>query len=522
MYFKNLIFYILLFIYVLALCVNSNALDYDLWARLVMGKHVIQTGSVLYNDIYSYTPTHTWYDPEWLTSALFYLVQSKFSAFGLTILKASLFYLLLIAITFAIRGYKKSKEKLNLGYYLFILLILNQLAFILGLRCQVISFIFLSIWILILEKIKQGNNKLLCALPFLMLLWLNSHGACIAGVGILFLYGIGEFLNKNEYKKYFIALFFVCLVFFINPWGFEYIQFMFKSAVIDRSWINEWQSPLIYPFRTVFWYYIFLISAFFVYIYKIKLKKLKFNNLNKTKLILLLTVTILSLKYIKHAGLLVTIYSIYLYDDYFLIFNHLMNKLKNYLQFTTKACENIVLIKNILFYLCIFVFSFYVLLTKPIATSHNIATFNFFPVIPMEFLKENNIKGNLFSEFFNNSFIGYKGYPDIKIFLDGRQEQVYDSEIFDKSMFFIKQLGYTPELVVDKYKTDIFLLAKGGEKLNYFKNNPKFKLIYDDTRYVILIDKKLDKFSYKYPIKSVQYYMEHIFDTNIDFKKENK
>ena len=71
---KSILFFVLLFALLYGLSNYYNGVDFDLWARLIQGKHVVQTGSVMYNDLVSYIPTHTWFDPEWLSSAIIYLI----------------------------------------------------------------------------------------------------------------------------------------------------------------------------------------------------------------------------------------------------------------------------------------------------------------------------------------------------------------------------------------------------------------------------------------------------------------
>ena len=86
------IFYLSLFVLMLAFSFKNNTLDYDLWARLIMGNHVFHKGFPMFSDVVSYTPTHVWYDPEWLSSAFIYFVRLKFGVIGLTFLKAILFF----------------------------------------------------------------------------------------------------------------------------------------------------------------------------------------------------------------------------------------------------------------------------------------------------------------------------------------------------------------------------------------------------------------------------------------------
>ena len=62
---KALLFYITLFLLILAFTVTAGHFDYDLWARLIAGMGVVDGGHVLTQDFLSYTPVHTWWDHEW-------------------------------------------------------------------------------------------------------------------------------------------------------------------------------------------------------------------------------------------------------------------------------------------------------------------------------------------------------------------------------------------------------------------------------------------------------------------------
>ena len=53
---KALLFYITLFLLILAFTVTAGHFDYDLWARLIAGMGVVDGGHVLTQDFLSYTP----------------------------------------------------------------------------------------------------------------------------------------------------------------------------------------------------------------------------------------------------------------------------------------------------------------------------------------------------------------------------------------------------------------------------------------------------------------------------------
>ena len=88
------VFYITLFGLCFVLANHTAGYDYDLWARLIVGKVFWATGDVLKYDFLSYTPTHAWYDHEWGSGTFaFYPIQKFFGPLGLIALQGLLIYL---------------------------------------------------------------------------------------------------------------------------------------------------------------------------------------------------------------------------------------------------------------------------------------------------------------------------------------------------------------------------------------------------------------------------------------------
>lgn len=508
---KKLLFFITLAVLTYAVCSKFNILDYDLYARLIQGFGVINNKSVYYNDILSYTPTNIWIDPEWMSSALIYLVAHKFSIVGLSILKFLLIYLILLSIVCFTKFLKTTKESpYNMGYYLLLIFIMINCSILAYcVRCQLFTFLIFSVWIFILELSRRGNKRLLFLLPPVMLVWLNSHGGCIAGIGILVLYIIGEFLNKKSYKEYLITLLFSLLMFFINPWGYKYISFIIKSSYLDRSWILEWQSSFTFAHIA---FILFLAFAVFSYLFKIFKNKINFISIDKTKLIVLSMLIFLSLKYIKHTGLCLVGISLLMYDDMFSCYHYYMDKLRKYLKIDINDAPILLNIKNVIMYFVIWIYSVITICLYPIDSSYTKRTCDLFPVRAVEFLRINNIKGNIATLFQYGSYIAYKTYPNIKIYMDGRQEQLYSTEIFDRLMFFLAASGKKyPDFLKD-YPHDIFLLENNLNIYNFFENNQKWDKIYKDEKYTIFIKRSLSHFTYKQP-DSDKYIAKHMLDS---------
>jgi len=511
--FKPILFYVALGLLVYALTLKINILDFDLWARLINGFSIVNNGHVFYNDIVSYTQTHLWYDPEWLTSSLFYIVLQKFSGQGLVFLRFLLSYLIFIFIMFNIKNSKnETKNKYNLFFYLIILLILIESGAILfTVRCQLITYILLGIWFFILEKTRNNQNKYLIFLPIIMLFWLNLHGGSIAGVGIIILYAIGEFLNKKPYKKYLIILCFICLVYFLNPWGYKFIKFMFQSAYLDRSWIMEWQSPFIV--NKILIYKIYLILSFICFLIITYLNNKKRISHDWTKTIILIATGVLSIIHMKHIALFIISSVIFQYRDFMHVYNYLIFKLRLKMQISKKAFKKLILIKEFILYFVVISYSLLIIHFIPLKTSYYKAAISVFPLEAVEFLKINEIKGNIFSLFQYGSFLAYKTYPNIKIFIDGRQEQVYEPELLDASMFLLMGINQKAGYILKKYPPDIILLENKSKIYDYFTADTKWKKIYNDDNFTVFIDKNKDKYIYKNVSKTKYELANEIFNS---------
>ena len=94
-----ILFYISLFLYIATLSISVNIIDYDLWARLVVGKTFFQTGKLLNFDFQSFGPTRQWFDHEWGSSLIFYSILDKFGDVGIIIFKTLAIFLTYFIIT---------------------------------------------------------------------------------------------------------------------------------------------------------------------------------------------------------------------------------------------------------------------------------------------------------------------------------------------------------------------------------------------------------------------------------------
>ena len=476
--FKVLIFFLVLFLWCSSL-VYSVQPDYDLWARLIAGMSVVENGKVLMHDFYSYTPTNpVWFDHElgasvviyWFTTLADLFHKTKFEM--LIILQQILIFTIMSLCVLCV---KIRKPQFSVPYqilYFAIAAICAKIAFVPTIRCHLFTFALFALWLVILESYRVYNKKyLLFLLPPIMLIWANTHGGCLSGLGILALYAVGEALNKKDFRPYLITLLVSFLMLFINPYGVDYVKFLLMAGTMDRSLISEWQSPFL-MFQKPVKFILYFIFMFGIFAGQLIIKRADFKNYDKTKLLLILATAFVSISHAKLIPFFVITSSIFLFDDVFELTNK--NKILKWLN----NPEN----KYIYgFILLLSVFTFYILFPLMYESFSPIK----YPFEAVEFIKQKKLAGNLFTDMTYGSFCAYKLYPQNKIFMDGRYEEVYNPKLLKEIKNFAKQKGDNPMSVITDYPTDIVLFRSYWNAK--ILQNIGWKQIYKDFYWDILV-----------------------------------
>ena len=517
--FKPIIFYIIFFLFVLTFSSLVNGYDYDLWARLIAGMGFVQTGHVLKQDFLSYTPTHTWFDHEWGSGVIFYLIQHFFSSAGLLLLQATLVFLIFLTMTkiIKLRGLKTTSAYNFLFYFFaFHAMIIN---FNEPVRCQMFSFLLFTVFLYILELARQGKNKPLWLLPFIMLFWNNVHGGCISGIGLIVLYIVGEFLNRAPIKKYIFTLIPTVLVLLINPWGLSYIGFLAKATTMQRPYIMEWwglfSTYYLHKFMQLKIFLLILLSTEAIIVIKsIITKSFSIKKLDKTKIIVLAATLFLAIQHVKMIPFAVITSTCFLYDDFYTLINSLGEKIRQRLKMNPTAGNGFNQKKEIAVYLVIMVFVLYNLKAESFAP---LVRAEKYPLREIEFVKLNDIKGKLLINFGLGSYASYKLYPNNLIYMDGRYEEVYNDDLLPMLRTFSLMNPGWQEILV-KHPPEIIIIEKFYPVYLHLQTLKEWAQVYTGTGFAVFVRTKNAKKTYKQPPNKIEYYKKTAFDTNISFK----
>ena len=162
--------------------------DGDLALHLNLGKYILNTGRIPLKDFFSHTMTgQPVIQHEWLSAVILEGTKRVAGLEGIIFLLA---LVISTAMYLLFRYLRKNNRTLLPVLLVLLLTIVNSIIHWLA-RPHIFTFLFLILWLMILEKLRAGNLKIWWMMPALMLLWVNMHGGFIIGFIIWMIYGFG-------------------------------------------------------------------------------------------------------------------------------------------------------------------------------------------------------------------------------------------------------------------------------------------------------------------------------------------
>jgi hypothetical protein len=511
---KRAIHHLLIAVAVYVLTFFTNVPDLDLWARLAVGSIVFQTGHVLHHDIFSYLPTKDlWIDHEWGSGVVFYGFAKYFGQYGIFLLKALLIYFIfgMVLKAIKVRDSRRSPSVLFyafLGYALF-----PGIASLV--RSQMFTYLFFTVWIYGLERVRlrapyAGNRrgellkyaleegKRLWLFPATMLLWVNMHGGFLAGIGLVSLYIVGELLNRKSPLPYLRVLLSVLPIMLINPYGLALWRFVIEAALMPRPLIPEWY-PISFsgPMESIAGIrvhylagYMLLVALTLVAACRALMRERKTEW---TRVVVIVALFFLSIRHQRQAVFFVLAASTLWYEPIVGLLDPLRRLLDKFVP------SNSAKLQRVARWSLGYALPTVIFLSIIPRLSHRMTVdYRRYPVGSLEFIRQNRLSGNLATTFDWGSYAFWKLYPQCKIMLDGRYEEVYPSEVFDLAIRFSERQDHWWE-VLSRFPTDLIVLSKTAytqEDLALFRG---WKPVYQDFVSVVLVPSDGSTKTLQYP-----------------------
>jgi len=222
----------------------------DYWWYLRLGKEIIHTGAVPEVDTFSSTQFGqpiTYHS--WLSAVLFYLIE-QIGGNTLTILVRGIiiaaFY---FCVWYICRLAGGGARLAALVTFVAVIASSNNWA----VRPQLFSLIIFALSLLSLWQWRQGHTRWVWALPLLMLLWVNLHGAFILG---FLLVGAALIGGGGKKRDLLVALALMGLTSLINPrgWGAWAYVVSLLSDPASQQYGVEWHPPDIGVWQGIIFY----------------------------------------------------------------------------------------------------------------------------------------------------------------------------------------------------------------------------------------------------------------------------
>lgn len=278
------------------------------------------------------------------------------------------------------------------------------------------------------------------------------------------------------------------------------------ANTMQRPDVMEWWGPFskYYALKQIP-FKIYLVFTACVEVIKnldnIKAQKFKlwWQNADKVKGIVLLATFYLALAHVKLIPFYIIAAMCFVYEDFY----KLIEKM-DFPKWKDKV------IYGIIIFLALFTVA-----AKDIVPPVNL---EIYPVKEIEFIKINNIKGNLLINFGLGSYASYKLYPHNKIFMDGRYEEVYYDDMVPmlKKFFLVNREDWNEAII--KYPPDVMVLEKYYPIYELMKTSQAWSLVYEGQTFGVFVPQKIKKEHYKMPSNDIEHYKNTLFDTDIKLK----
>jgi len=445
------------------------AVDPDLWWHIKTGQDILATHHWPTADPYSFTVAGTpWMAYEWLGDVLFGAVARFAGLQGLDALLIILGSAILIALyAFATLRSGNSKAGFVTAAGLYALVTPS-----LSLRPQMLGYLFIIPTLIALERFRQNKPQALWFLPLLFLMWVNTHGSFIIGLGIIFVYwaaGLKAFrLGGIEARRWafderlrLALVFLLCLaVLPVTPYGTRLAVYPFDMAFsqpINVANVVEWQ-PMPFNMLRGKIFLVFLLGYFglqlaFAFAWRVE------------EVLLFLSGVALACLHVRFLLLFVPFFTPILAAI-------LARWLPRYERAKDRYTLNALLMAGML---AAMVHSFPSTkdLQEEVATQ--------FPVRAIEYLRQHPVPGPMFNSY------GYGGYliwalPEQKVFIDGRGDLYERGGVFSDYLE-AAQLKPAAFAVLRTYRIQSCLLDRERSQAlaTVLTNQPDWKKVYSDN-----------------------------------------
>lgn len=459
---------------------SGRLADPDLWGHVRFGQAVLSAGHLITADPYSYSaPGHLWLNHEWLSEVVMGWLYNALGVLGLKAMKLACSTAMVIALALAI-----AETGAEITVQMAVLLgvcvaITPQMMF----RPQAFTFALLAILLAVLARLTfRGRAPIWIAVP-LLALWANLHGGFIMGLATLGIYSAaagksdvvaGRGINGSLGLFAITAL--ATLATLATPYGIGAWQAVLHAlhnphtriVVIDwqpitRAIAMQWATKPGGVYYVLLAIAIYLAMAIFFALTP---------EATDAALVAVAAVMIVS------AVVAVRNLPIAVIASAIPLARHGDQWLKRKRSAHGQAQPQLPM-RSSLAHQSIVLAVALALAMQTGLFSTRMAAGDPYPVGAVQFMKNHAIAGNILGTFGWGEYLIWHTSPQSRVFIDGRYDTVFPSEVIDDYLAFHFARPEASRMLKN-YPHDLILISKDLPAYRMISQLPDWKLIYSD------------------------------------------
>jgi len=208
------------------------------------GDYILRTHQVPVKDLFSFSkPDDLWYAWEWLADVLFSALHQALGLKGIVLFAG---VVISLAMTLLLFHMMRRGANIFVGLVIVMLAVGGSSVHFLA-RPHVLTLLFLTVSMLILDRDRLKHSNLVWWLIPLTMLWTNLHGGFVAIIACTGLVTLGSALSSRwtHVFRYGLLTAGVTLASLVNPYGIQLHLHVFEYLRADwiKNTVEEFQSP---------------------------------------------------------------------------------------------------------------------------------------------------------------------------------------------------------------------------------------------------------------------------------------
>ena len=473
-------------------------LDSDTGWHIRTGELVLKTFAAPRTDPFSHTMAgQTWFAWEWLTDVLMAALHNWRGLAGI-VAGAVLVLLASYAALGVVMLRRGADPVIAMALTVFgaIASIVHWLA-----RPHLLSILLMVVWCVLVEGFRRNRSKWIFAVPLLIVLWANLHGAFVVTLAMLGVYAVGEFLEfaangkwrsreaVGVLKTYVLVGLLSALAAMATPYGFKLYGHLWRYLSDKRllSTIQEFQSP---NFHSTDGKLIEILLLLGVVAAVNALRQRRFVETG-----LLLMWGHMTLQSERHVTLAVVVLMPFIAEQLSNLLAELYDRAASSAGNGSKALRSagdwyrstMAINRQLTGASCYIAAFAFVMVVASTGLAEKLLSPRFdarrFPVAAVDFVRQNNISGNVYA---SDQFGGYLIYRQFKVFVDGRSDFYRQGTVLDE-MEKLDTVRPDWQSLLDKRSIDWMLLKRGEALAQVALFSGKWQSTYEDSIAQILV-----------------------------------